>query len=184
MHLRTSLTAVAGAALLATTLTGCQPPRAWHNELLTYDASGTHSANDASGQPVLSPDGTQLAFVSQGYDFGPPDDYRFTDVYLRDLATGEITMVSHNADGTSGGNHDSFSPVFSPDGTKIAFESWAYDLGPNDTNAGHEGPDIYLYDVATGTNSLVSVNAAGTNSGSIGSSNPVFSPDGTRIAFS
>src|SRR5262249_48315451 len=77
----------------------------------------------------------------------------------------------------------SFYPVFSPDSTKVAFASYADDLGPTDT---HWTMDVYLRDLRTATTSLVSVNAAGTDSGSARSGDEgrvSFDPTGTRIAF-
>jgi hypothetical protein len=64
------------------------------------------------------------------------------------------------------------------------FESTANDLGPTDTDGGSSEPqDIYLRDLSSGTTSLVSVNAASTDSGNGMSSQPDFSPDGTKVTF-
>jgi Tol biopolymer transport system component len=68
---------------------------------------------------------------------------------------------------------------FSPDGTRIAFGN----LSPGFHPLAPAGGQIYLRDLVAGTTSLVSVNAAGTNSGRGGSLGPVFSPDGRSIAF-
>ena len=70
--------------------------------------------------------------------------------------------------------------MLSPDGTRIAFDSRAGDLGPRDTNA---GDDVDVRDLATDTTTLVSANAAGDDSGNGDSGLPSFSPDGQRIAF-
>jgi Tol biopolymer transport system component len=51
-----------------------------------------------------------------------------------------ITRVSTAADGTQG-NSSSLSPVFSPDGSKIAFTSFASNLVAGDTNA---ATDIFV----------------------------------------
>jgi uncharacterized repeat protein (TIGR01451 family) len=151
--------------------------------LVSANAAGTDSGNGASEQPVVSPDGTKVAFRSSATNLGPADSNNHGDLYLRDLAIGTTTLISVNAAGTNGGNGESYTPVFSPDGTKIAFVTNANDLGPPDTGFGWTPNDVYLRDLTTGTTSLVSVNAAGTNGGNGPSSTPVFSPDGARIAF-
>jgi Tol biopolymer transport system component len=132
---------------------------------------------------ALSPDGTKVAFGTYSADFGPTDTNQTFDVYVRDLTAGITTLASANAAGTDAGNGGSFQPVFSPDSSLLAFRSFAGDLGPTD---GHSTSDVYLRDLGTGTISLVSVNAAGTDSGAgnSGNSNSVaFDPSGTRIAF-
>lgn len=89
-------------------------------------------------------------------------------------------LVSVNAAGTDSGNASSWLPVLSPDGTKVVFESNASNLGPNDTNG---EADIYLRDLGTGVTTLVSVNAAGTDSGDDRSQVSSFSPDGSKLLF-
>jgi Tol biopolymer transport system component len=89
-------------------------------------------------------------------------------------------LVSQNAAGTDSGNDTSFGPSFSPDGSRIVFRSAASDLVATDTNG---ASDIFLRDLATGTTTLVSTNAAGSDSGNSWSSDPVFSPDGSKIVF-
>jgi Tol biopolymer transport system component len=82
-----------------------------------------------------------VAFVTDAGNLGPADGNGLSDVYVKDLTTGATILVSANAAGTSGGNGESRAPVFSPDGTKVAFTSDAGDLGPDD--AGSQ-PDLYL----------------------------------------
>jgi uncharacterized repeat protein (TIGR01451 family) len=179
---KTTLAAVA----LGATVTACQPKATsgWRSQLVSINAAGTAAANTDSEDPVLSPDGTKIAFVSRATDLGPQDTGFFSDVYLRDLTTGEVTLVSPNGAGTSGGNEDSFGPVFSPDGTRVAFVSRANDLGPADQDRAAPDEDVYVRDLATGTTSLVSVDAAGTGSGTWPSADPLFDPtDSDRLVF-
>src|SRR5258707_10872478 len=89
-----------------------------------------------------------------------------------------IIRVSTAADGTQG-NGDSFGPVFSPDGSKIAFISIATNLVAGDTNSTY---DIFVKDLASGAITRVSTAADGTQANSF-SELPVFSPDGSKIAF-
>jgi Tol biopolymer transport system component len=169
-------------AVAALFMTGCRPSP-WRAELMSESAEGGGAADGRSaGPPVFSPDGTKLAFVSQASDLGPTDTNGVEDVYIRDLATGEVTLVSVNAAGTDSADHVSYGPVFSGDGTKVAFTSAAGDLGGNDPNQMY---DVYVRDLTTGTTSLVSVNEAGTAAGSSSSFGASFGrADGTLVAFS
>jgi Tol biopolymer transport system component len=153
--------------------------------LVSADSSGTDAGNSASLSPVISADGTKVAFRSGASNLGPTDTNGTTDVYLRDLGTGITSLVSVNAAGTDAGNGHSDSPVISADGTKVAFISNGSDLGPTDTNG---ADDIYVHDLEAGITSLVSVNAAGTDAGNkTGNNGPashtVISADGTKVAF-
>jgi len=175
----------AGVAVLVGALVvagaGCEPAASpWRSELLSINAAGTNSGNRESGRPVFSPDGTKVAFYSAASDLGPTDNNGATDIYIRDLDTGLTTLLTTNAAGTQAANAQSYWPVFSPDGTKVAFQSDASDLGPIDTNG---TTDVYVRDLATGATTLVSVDATGTSGGNDLSVVPVFSPDGTKIAF-
>jgi hypothetical protein len=72
---------------------------------------------------------------------------------VRDLATGRFSLVSVNAAGTNGGNGNSAGrgSRFSPVGTRLAYASYASDLGPVDSDRpGHrnEDEDIYVATVA------------------------------------
>jgi uncharacterized repeat protein (TIGR01451 family) len=146
--------------------------------LVSANASGTAAADSHSGQPVFSPDGTEIAFVSHAGDLGPTDTNQNNDVYVRDLATGAVTLVSVDASGTTGGQ--GLSPTFSPDGSRVAFLSEGSGFGSPDTNG---RPDVYVRDRTAGTTTLASANAAGDDSGDAGSDNPVFGPEGLSVAF-
>jgi Tol biopolymer transport system component len=159
--------------------------------LVSVNAAGTDSDNGGdlsvyggARGAMFSADGTKVAFTTDGYDLGPIDTNDTSDVYVRDLVSGTTRLVSANADGTDGGNNISDDPVFSPDGTKVAFYSYASNLGPTDTNGGFFGRDVYVRDLASGTTRLVTVNAAGTDSAQQGFTGELaFSPDGTKVAF-
>jgi Tol biopolymer transport system component len=175
---------------MAGTLGGCGQP--WKSELVSTNGAGADSGNAESIWPRVSQDGTKIAFTSAAGDLGPTDTTRPPDqfpgginaqwdVYVRDLTTGVTTLVSANAGGTNSGNNRSWDPVLSPDGNKVAFTSWANDLGPTDPG-GDWDSDIYVRDLTTGVTQLVTRNAAGTDGQ--GGWFPDFSPDSTKIAFS
>jgi Tol biopolymer transport system component len=153
--------------------------------LVSVNAAGTGPANRRAMRPVLSPDGTKVAFVSSATNMGPPSDGdNVDDVFVRDLTSNTTSLVSVNASGTDGGSSASAAPVWSPDSTKVAFRSGAADLGPTDTNG---QDDVYVRDLVAHTTALVSINHLGTAAGAADpdtdSERAAFSPDGTKIAF-
>jgi Tol biopolymer transport system component len=135
--------------------------------LVSVDASGTDAASSSSfGVPGFSPDGESIYFQSSATDLvATPDANGDADLFARDLTTGTTTLVTTNAAGTASGNSGAGIPVLSRDGTKLAFQSSADDLGPTDAN-GH--PDVYVRDLRTGTTSLASARADGEDSGNHG----------------
>jgi uncharacterized repeat protein (TIGR01451 family) len=140
-----------------TTVASVQPDGTWSSGAL---------------HPVFSPDGNSLAFnaVSPGLFQA--------DIHLRDLTTGAVTPV------TGAGGAPSAAVVypatFSPDGTRIAFNSMAR-LLPADTAGTY---DTYVHDLRSGVLELATMNAAGTANGN-GDSNPQvsFGADGSTLVF-
>jgi Tol biopolymer transport system component len=139
-----------------------------------------------------------VAFESYATDFGPTDTRAdcviivipgqgpvygpCTDVYARDLTTGTTSMISVNAAGTNGGSGSpSRHPVFSPDGTRVTFESSADDLVSPTVNFPYA--ELLVRDLRTGTTSLVSAGPTGAP-GNGESGDATFSPDGTKVLFS
>lgn len=128
----------------------------------------------------LSGDGRWAVFTSHANNLVPGDNNGLMlDIFLRDLETGEITLVSASRDGTGGGNGASSSPSISADGHWILFESRASDLVEDDAN-GHQ--DVFLWERATGETRLISRGLEGEPAnGKSGS--PQFSGDGRYILF-
>ena len=149
-------------------------------ELVSVNAAGTASGNDASFPPVISADGAVVAFRSRASDLHPLDTDTGSDVFARSLVTGTTELVSVNTAGTASGNDDSYDPVISADGAVVAFWSGASDLHQLDTDT---SIDVFARSLVTGTTDLVSVNADGTASGNFISFRPVISADGTVVAF-
>jgi uncharacterized repeat protein (TIGR01451 family) len=164
--------------------------------LVSVNAAGTDSGNGSSIRGAFSPDGTKVAFYSLADDLGPTDNPHCivswhppapptlgpcADIYVRDLVSGTTTLVTANADNTDSAElNTSGFPLFSSDGTKIVFESRSSRFGPQD---GNRGSDIYVRDLVAKTTTLVSRNADNTGSADGSSSQPSFSPDGSRVVY-
>ncbi len=144
--------------------------------VVSSDSQGRISNESSTGDIVFSPDGHKVAFVSLASNLIQGDTNGVADVFIKDLDTGAITRVSTDANGGQGSS-SSERPVFSPDGTKIAFQSYSPFVA-GDT--GHN--DIFVKDLSTGAITRVSTYADGKEFGA-NSDDPVFSPDGTKIAF-
>jgi Tol biopolymer transport system component len=152
------------------------------NASRTCRTGGTHL-------PAFSRDGRYVAFESVctrdtvvgGPLAGFPSDGTppWTQVYVRDLATGDIEGVSYAYDGGSG-DYTSTAAHLSGDGRKVVFDSLADDLVPNDGNG---VADVFVRDLTTDVTSRVSVSAAGgdANGSSFAAS---ISDDGNIVAFS
>ncbi|MFO1161401.1 MAG: cadherin-like domain-containing protein [Reyranellaceae bacterium] len=147
-----------------------------HIVRVSVDATGAQ-ANDSSQQPVISADGTKVAFISFATNLVSGDTNSQADIFVKDLATGQIMHASTSASGAQA-NNASFDPALSPDGSKVAFGSAASNLVPDDTN----GWDIFVKDLVTGVIERVSTDGAGNQANSV-SWGAVFSPDGTKISF-
>jgi Tol biopolymer transport system component len=131
----------------------------------------------SSESPEISADGGTVVFVSASALL-PADDNDVRDTYRFSVETGELDLVSIDADGRAG---DSFSdgPAISADGRYVAFESAASSLAVGDTN---ELTDVFLRDTLAGTTTAVTGSAGGVLSN--GSSvEPDVSADGRYVAF-
>jgi len=109
----------------------------------------TVMAVDAS----LTADGRYVAFSSGAPDLVPDDTNGDTDVFVRDLKTGKIRRISHNAETAFGTQ----SPEISPDGRYVAYEAT-----PRNRDTGYFGVgNVYLRDLRTGKVRLVSASVTG-----------------------
>ena len=83
-------------------------------------------------------DGRYVAFGSKSRNLIDGQTIYIQQLYVRDLQTGETSIVSKSSAGTIGYN---FSPAnqvsLSMDGRYIAFDSWANNLHPDDDDSPH-----------------------------------------------
>jgi Tol biopolymer transport system component len=118
--------------------------------------------------PVFSPDGQKIAYVSSGTQTSNPEGDG--EVYVMNALDG---AAKKNLSNNGSGAYES-SPVFTPGGQKIAYESH----GPQTSNP--EGDyEIYAMNALDGTGKRnLSNNGASAND-----LEPDFSPDGQKIAY-
>jgi VCBS repeat-containing protein len=113
---------------------------------------------------------------------GANDTNNAVDIYLRDIVTGAITLVSATPTGVAG-NGQSMTPDISADGRYVAFVSAATNLVPGVTSPYAQ---LYLRDLQTGTTTLLSAAADGTPLGAeyyFGAPSVVFTADDRYVAF-
>jgi Tol biopolymer transport system component len=110
--------------------------------LVSANSTGIDGGNGGSFKPSISDDGRYVAFRSDADDLGPVDTNGTSDVYVRDLLTGILTLVSVNETGDDSGNGQSYQPIISSNGNYVAFSSIASDLEDIDTDS---AADIFLY---------------------------------------
>lgn len=148
-------------------------------ERVSTTASGQQTTSQ-SINPVFSPDGTKVLFQSGASNLVANDVNDGWDIFIKDLVTGAVTRVSENAAGVgSAQGKYSEGASFSPDGTKVLFESTDNNLVAGDTNG---TKDLFVKDLVTGAVTRISVSSAGVqaNAHSVQAS---FSPDGTKVLF-
>jgi Tol biopolymer transport system component len=142
--------------------------------LLATPASGSFSNSAA-----VSQDGTKVAFDSAADGLVADDDDTVENVYVKDMVSGSVQLVSRASDGQP--SHTTcFDAAISDDGTKVAF-TCVGPLDPADTNPAN---DVYLRDLVNGTTTLVSRASGGgpVSDGSF-SSDPVLDQSGRFVAF-
>ena len=124
-------------------------------------ADGIDGNDSSGGNGVLTPDGRYVLFDSDASNLIEDDANDSDDVFLKDLLTGAVELISLDSSGQqanmgSGAERQSFGM----DGRLVIFASDAQ-LAPGDDN---EESDIYVRDRQLGTTSLVSIGEGGDTS--------------------
>jgi Tol biopolymer transport system component len=175
------LTAILGVPTSASAATG--------NTTRVSVASDGSQANSASFDPVISGDGRYIVFESSAGNLVPGDTNGVGDVFVHDRDTGGTERVSVAGDGAQANGSSGFEqrrPAISADGRYIAFESFATNLVPDDTN---DAADMFVHDRVTGSTERVSVASDGSQASfrsaglEFGSFTPSISGDGRFVAF-
>ena len=151
-------------------------------ELVSVDSSG-NQGNGWSGISVwarstISGDGRYVAFDSQATSLVPGDTNGQPDVFVRDRQAGTTELVSVTSSGSQGSDDSEVSSI-SQDGRYVAFESYASNLVPFDSNGVR---DCFVHDCQTGVTERVSVDSSGAQGNGESRASSI-SEDGHYVAF-
>jgi len=148
---------------------------------LVSRAPGPHGAagDGDSSSASISANGRYVAFASKATNLSDADRDRTTDIFVRDMKTGSVTLVSR-ADGANGAaaDQDSYSPDISADGRYVAFVSSAKNLGFPDA-----GTQVYVRDLVSGTTTLASRGPGPSGAPASPANMPSISADGRHVAW-
>ena len=176
---RWSRTFVAGLCAVGLSVVLIGPVIAEPGGLIIFSTSGIgEKGNAATTSSSLSAGGTMVAFQSVATNLDQADVDAIPDIYVKDLATGELSSPRRPDTGEKG-NDFSLRPSLSANGTRVAFLSGATNLDPTDD---HPEFDVYVKDVTTGDIMLASSSDAGER-GNFISYYPSLSADGSSVAF-
>lgn len=121
-------------------------------------------------------EGRYGAFVTYAKGLGGGSG-KYRQIIWRDRKTGETRLVSRGVNGAEG-NQNSHAPAISADGRSVAFESYATNLVPVDSNGVR---DVFVWNADNGRVTAVSENQ-GTEADA-DAYEPAISADGSLIAF-
>ena len=143
---------------------------------LVSQTAGGVVADGVSEFAALSANGNLVAFDSSASNLGLGATGAVREIYIKNVATGALTLASQTANGTIG-NGQSYADGISADGNVVTFDSLSTDLGSASGTR-----EIYAKNIATGALSVVSQTADGSvaNASSFDGS---VSGDGTLVAF-
>lgn len=132
----------------------------------------------------ISGDGRYVVFYSFSKNLVADDTNGRTDVFRKDLHTGAIELVSIGAQGDGANGSSILSKGATPlshDGRFVAYASLATNVVPG-TVMPERGNHIYLRDMKSGTNELISQSTDGVP-GEFTSQTPSVSGDGNVVIF-
>jgi WD40-like Beta Propeller Repeat len=183
-----------------TTTTSCTPV------LVSLSADGASAGNGASYNPVISPDGQYVAFVSLATNLvsGIVANGTTPQVYIRTICAGATpltqsascvptTYLVSTPDGVTPGNEPSSDPAIADSGLYVSFSSTATNLGATAPNP-NAAQQVFerstcVTTIGTTDNSCVTItNLISTPDGGATAANgasiePSMSPDGRFVAF-
>ncbi len=136
---------------------------------------GDHGGKD----PRISADGRYVTFVSDSTNLVSGDTNGQSDVFVRDLQKDTTVRISVASDGTQSDGWIIDASI-SADGRIIAYSSDASNLVPGDTN---DDRDVFVYDTATRTTTLMSNGHDGTPAQYGFAISPEVSGDGNHVLF-
>lgn len=157
---------------------------------VSSDGSGT-DANAHSSAASVDRDGGLIAFESDATNLLPAgqDTNGLRDIFVKAIATGAVTRVSVSSSGRQS-NGNSYAASIDAAGDVVAYDSTARNLddslpshcatGTGDCNGKQ---DVFIHNLRTGVNRLISRAYAGTRSGDGTSTAPIISADGSTVVY-
>lgn len=187
-----------GASNLSTGVSGINTINVFKRDVVggttTLVTRGLNGLGVGGSRPMLSEDGSRLAFYSFASNLVLGDTNGLWDIFVHDqasvAATGTLKRVSLTSGGgeRNQGNESAsrvVAPAISGDGRTVAFATTASNMVPGDTNGLQ---DVFAVDVASGAVQRASLAANGTQGNadmpSTQGERPSLSYDGTWVAFS
>lgn len=143
--------------------------------------------NSDSYNAAVSADGALVAFVSAADNLVSGDANGKEDIFVKDMRTGAVTLVSGSAAGVAA-DGNSTRPAIAADGSRVGFDTTATSLFAGDTarcGAGDSAAscfDVLVKSLADGTVALASADKKGAQ-GNWNSYSPSLSADGRLVAF-
>ena len=145
-----------------------------------YTNNLASQGNGDSTYASFSPDGNSIIFVSAANNLVSNDTNNVADVFVKNLVTGAVRLVSSSATGATadgGSSHASFSA----DGRYVAFQTSAINLIPGlDSDGAHS--NLYRKDLLTGAIVAIDTSADGVI-GNLQGEYPTLSADGRYAVF-
>ncbi|ATL30719.1 PD40 domain-containing protein [Streptomyces formicae] len=148
--------------------------RAGTTERISHPYTGGDGERDAHS-PTVSDDGRHVVYATSFVNGPRGDDW--SDLWLRDRATGKLTQVDRSYDGTKT-EKESLDASISGDGRTVVFESRDTHLVPDDNDAAW---NVFVHDVASGTNRRVHGTQGGP--GEAYTRSPAISADGRYLTY-
>lgn len=118
---------------------------------ITTDSEGNQS-NGGSRMRDMSVDGRYITFHSTATNLVEGDTNGATDVFVKDIFTGAISIASSDSNGNQGNGESGFASI-SADGRYVLFYSESSNLVDGDTNGSR---DVFIKDMETGEIRLAS----------------------------
>jgi Tol biopolymer transport system component len=146
---------------------------------LVSTSSDGEKADAPTNGVTISTDGSTVAFVSAATNLDAGAGGAAAGVFVKDLATGAVTLASAPDDGATGdGEYGASGVSLSADGRRVAFSTDAALTAADDNGRA----DVYVKDLGTGELILASQTPDGVL-GNAGTTDAVLHPDGSAVVF-
>ncbi len=131
--------------------------------LVSVATDGASEADDNSKFASISADGRYVVFASLAGNLLPGVAKGVKNVFLRDMQTGQMLLLSHTPGGEPGTGW-STQPFFSADGNCLFFLSHAPDLAAGDYN---QAVDLFKVEILSGDSNPLAVIRRNVTSGQV-----------------